>query len=83
MNSWTVISRKNPRAENHQILGCMWVYIYKTDKDGRFVKCKARLVVRDNQQAMLHGQEIHAAILAGQSFRTLIAIIARFNLEII
>jgi hypothetical protein len=55
MNSWTVISRKDPRAENHQILGCIWVYTYKTNKHGRFLKCKARVMGRNNQQIMLYG----------------------------
>jgi hypothetical protein len=83
MNSWTVISRKDPRAENHQILGCIWVYTYKTDKHGRFIKCKARLMIRGDQQTMLHGQETYTAILANRFFRTIITITAHFNLKII
>jgi hypothetical protein len=50
------------------ILGCMWVYTYKTDKYGCFVKCKARLMVKDDQQIILHSQETYAATLAGRSF---------------
>ncbi|KAM4061940.1 Integrase, catalytic core [Hirsutella rhossiliensis] len=32
------------RAAGKQILGCKWVFIYKTDKHGILQKCKARLV---------------------------------------
>ncbi|OAQ57705.1 polyprotein [Purpureocillium lilacinum] len=45
MKSWTEILRQDPQARGNQILDCMWVYVYKFDKHGRFQKCKARLVV--------------------------------------
>ena len=61
----------------------MWVYVYKFDKHGRFNKCKARLVVRGDQQIKSIHEETYAATLAGRSFRTLIAIAARFDLELI
>lgn len=51
MRSWTEIRAKDPRTFDQQVLGCMWVYVYKTDKHGYFQKCKARLVVRGDQQA--------------------------------
>jgi hypothetical protein len=41
MNSWTVIDQTEARGE--QILDSMWVYVYKFDKHGRLLKCKARL----------------------------------------
>ncbi|KAL9563995.1 hypothetical protein ACKAV7_011855 [Fusarium commune] len=66
MESWTEIPRDDPRTKGNQILDCMWVYVYKFGKHGRFQKCKARLVVRGDQQA-----------------RTLMAIAARFDLELI
>ena len=61
----------------------MWVYVYKFDKHGRFKKCKARLVVRGDQEAKSQTEDTYAATLAGRSFRVLIAIAARFNLELI
>jgi hypothetical protein len=61
----------------------MWVYVYKFNKHGRFVKCKARLVVRGDQEAKNITEDTFASTLAGKSFRTLIAIAARFNLELI
>ncbi|RKK44172.1 hypothetical protein BFJ69_g18336, partial [Fusarium oxysporum] len=83
MRSWTEIRKKDARAVGQQVLGCMWVYVYKFDKHGRFQKCKARLVVRGDQQAKGKLQETYAATLAGRSFRTLIAIAARFDLEMV
>jgi hypothetical protein len=49
MGSWSIISAINQRARDQQILGFIWVYTYKTDKYGRFVKIKARLIVRGDQ----------------------------------
>ena len=46
--SWKEVSHKE--AEGHQVLGCQWVFRYKTDKHGNLQKCKARLVVCGNQQ---------------------------------
>jgi hypothetical protein len=59
------------------------VYIYKTDKHGRFVKIKARLVVQGDQQHIRQDEKTYAATLAGRLFRTLIAIAARFRLQML
>jgi hypothetical protein len=61
----------------------MWVYTYKFDKHGRFQKCKARLVVRGDQQRGLRTEDTYAATLAARSFRVLMAIAAKFDLELI
>src|SRR5271156_4515611 len=61
----------------------MWVYVYKFDKHGKLVKCKARLVIRGDQQAKGNQEATYASTLAGRSFRTLMAIAARFDLELI
>jgi hypothetical protein len=58
------------------------VYTYKLDKEHHFIKCKARLVVRGNQQQNVTAQETYAATLASQSFRIALVIAARFNLEL-
>jgi len=42
MQSWTEILRSSI-PKKLQVLDCMWVYVYKFDKHGRFIKCKARL----------------------------------------
>ena len=83
MKSWLEIGSRDPRVKGHRVLDCKWVYIYKFDKHGRFLKTKARLVVRGDQQAKSLTESTYAATLAGRSFRTLIAIAARFDLELI
>lgn len=83
MNSWAEISKHDLRVRGYQILDCMWVYVYKFDKHGQFQKCKARLVVRGDQQRKSTHEETYAATLAGRSFRTLMAVAARFDLELI
>ena len=81
MNSWTEIDQDDLQSRGKQVLGCMWVYTYKSDQDGFLVKCKARLVVRGDQEAKGQMQDTYAATLAGRSFRTLLAIAARDDLE--
>ena len=80
MKSWTAIDQSDARGE--QILDCMWVYVYKCDKHGRLQKCKARLVVRGDQQVKKESENTYAATLAARSFRTFMAIAARFDLEL-
>ncbi|KJZ70650.1 hypothetical protein HIM_09970 [Hirsutella minnesotensis 3608] len=82
MGSWREV-KTSDAPKRLKILDCMWVYIYKFDKHGFFKKCKARLVVRGDQQARTSSQDTYAATLAGRSFRTLMAISARFDLELI
>ena len=83
MKSWLEIGSRDPRVKGHKVLDCKWVYVYKFDKHGRFQKAKARLVVRGDQQAKSPTENTYAATLAGRSFRTIIAIAARFDLELI
>lgn len=84
MKSWVEIRRNDiQHARKKQILDCMWVYAYKFDKHGRFIKCKARLVVRGDQQWKTLNEDTYAATLAGRSFRVLMATAARFDLELL
>lgn len=76
--TWTEVTR----AGQQGILDSMWVYVYKFDKHGRLVKCKARLVIRGDQQSKT-AQNTYASTLAGRSFRSVMAIAARFDLELI
>ena len=57
--------------------------ILKFNKHSYFLKTKAKLVVQGNQQAKSLTKNIYTATLARRSFRTLIAIVARFDLEMI
>ncbi|KJZ67918.1 hypothetical protein HIM_12693 [Hirsutella minnesotensis 3608] len=57
-----------------------WVFKYRFDKHGFLVKFKARLCVRGDLQ-QLGDKDTYAATLAGRSFRILMAIAAKFDLE--
>ena len=57
-----------------------WVFHYKFDQDGYLIKCKARICVRgDLQDDPL--DSTYAATLAAKSFRALMAICAKYDLE--
>ena len=77
------INSRDPKVKGHRVLNCRWVYVYKFDKHSRFLKAKARLVVQGDQQAKSLTENTYTATLARRSFRTLIAIAARFDLEMI
>ena len=76
--SWDVVSSEE--ATGHQVLGCQWVFKYKTDKHNRLQKCKSRLVVCGNQQRQ-HDLPTRATTLAATSLRVLLALTAKFDLE--
>jgi Reverse transcriptase (RNA-dependent DNA polymerase) len=78
MRSFQEVDKRH--AKGQQILGCMWVFTYKTDKHGLLQKCKARLVVLGNQQAQTD-LPTRATTLASMTFRALMAIAAKFDLE--
>jgi len=41
---------KIQRINGHQILNCLWVYVYNLDEHRRLPKCNARLAVRGGDQ---------------------------------
>jgi hypothetical protein len=82
MNSWSEVPLRPIKLTGQQILDCMWVYTYKLNKHHQFIKCKARLVVRGDQQRNITSQDTYAATLASRSFRMLIAIAAKHDLEL-
>jgi hypothetical protein len=82
MKSWTEVPLKPTKAEGRQILDCMWVYTYKLNKHHQFLKCKARLVVRGDQQRNITERDTYAATLASRSFRMMMAVAARYDLEL-
>jgi hypothetical protein len=65
---------------HQQPLPLTWVFKYKLNKHGFLAKFKARLCVRGDLQPISQ-KETYAATLAGKSFRTLVAIAAKFDLE--
>ena len=82
MKLWSEVPLKQIKQTGQQILDCMWVYTYKLDQKHHLVKCKARLVVRGDQQRNISFQDTYAATLASQSFRILMAVAAKRNLEL-
>ena len=58
-----------------------WVFTYKFDKQGFLQKFKARICVRGDLQPQSE-KETYAATLAGRSFRMLMALVVRWDLEI-
>lgn len=76
MGTWEEI----PRPKGVKVLDCMWIYVYKLDKHGYLTKCKARLVIRGDQEEYT-GEANYAATLAGRSFRTMCAVVAKYDLE--
>ena len=57
--------------------------MYKFDKHGRFKKCKARLLIRGDQQKRTSEVDTYAATPAGRSFKALVVTATRFDLEMI
>ena len=64
---------------NKRLLPLTWVFKYKLDSDGFLVKYKARLCARGD----LHHteQDTYAATLAAQTLRSVMALVAAFDLE--
>lgn len=81
--TWKEVSTNDPDADGCEILDSRWVFAYKFDKHGILQKVKARLVVRGDQQSRTSDENNYAATLAGRSFRTVMAIAAKFDLELI
>ena len=79
--TWEEVERE--AVGNAKLLNCIWVFTYKFDKYGRFVKAKARLVVRGNKQRRDPYESTFAAILTGKSFRSVVALAAKFDLYLI
>lgn len=78
--TWTEQSIENSPSRP---LPLKWVWTYKIDQDGMFIKCKARIVVRGDLQEKDTLDSTYAATLAARSFRAAMAIAAHFDLEIL
>jgi hypothetical protein len=77
-NIWKKISIKEV-SENKIIISTMWVFKYKFDEDDFLIKYKARLLTRDDMQQS--NQNTYAATLIARIFRTLMTLVAAFDLE--
>ena len=67
-------------VRGQQVLHCMWVFIYKTDKHDFLQKCKTCLVVCENQQT-IENLPTRATTLTSMMFRALMTITAKFDLK--
>ena len=76
--SWTAVNLR--KAKDYKVLGCHWVFTYKSNSHGQIIKCKARLVVRGDQQTECD-LPTRATTLALTLLQVILAIIAKFDLE--
>jgi hypothetical protein len=68
---------------DRKAIGCRWVFAIKRDSNGNILKYKARLVAQGFSQ--IPGQDFfatHAPVMRLETFRLLIAITARLDLEL-
>jgi hypothetical protein len=77
--TWVEVDRSSATARP---LPLKWVFTYKLDQNGYFIKCKARICVRGDLQAKDSIISTYATTLASRSFRTIVAIAAQFDLEL-
>lgn len=76
--TWKSVKRTAERTR--KLLPLRWVFKYKFNKHGFLRKFKARLCVRGDLQTW-SDKETYAATLAARSFRILMAITAKWDLE--
>ncbi|KAF4303282.1 Integrase catalytic core [Botryosphaeria dothidea] len=76
---WIVVDEDQARKANKEVIPLTWVFKYKFDKKGYLTKIKARVCVRGDLQVSY--QDTYAATLAFRIFRTLMAIVYAFDLE--
>ena len=78
MRAYDVVLREE--AKGARILPLKWVFKYKVDSEGHLLKCKARVCIRGDLQPPTY-EDTRAATLAVRTFRLMMAIMARFDLE--
>ncbi|KAF4311103.1 Integrase catalytic core [Botryosphaeria dothidea] len=76
---WIVVDEDQARKANKEVIPLTWVFKYKFDEKGYLTKIKARVCVRGDLQVSY--QDTYAATLAFRIFRTLMAIVCVFDLE--
>lgn len=77
--TWKEVRRS---SADRKPLPLKWVFTYKLDQDGYFIKCKARICVRGDLQSKDSIDSTYATTLAARSFRTMVAIASQFDLEL-
>jgi hypothetical protein len=67
-------------AQNHQILPLMWVFTYKFNEDGYYIKAKARLVVRGDLQPRSE-EENRATTASARVLQMITVLMAMYDLD--
>jgi hypothetical protein len=78
--SYIIIDESEAQAQNRQILPLMWVFTYKFDEDGHYIKAKARLVVRGDLQPRSE-EENRATTASARVLRMITVLMAMYNLD--
>jgi hypothetical protein len=73
MKSWTETSFREPRVKGHKIIHCKWVYVCKFDKTWSPPSSEIQACCSGRSAGELAHRKY---LLAGRSFRTLMAIVA-------
>ena len=76
---WRVIPQEEAKTRP---IPLKWVFTYKTNSSGELVRQRSRIVVRGDLQDEASIFSTYASTLAARSFRVLIALAARFDLEV-
>ena len=77
-NCWRVVKHS---YATEQPIPLKWVFTYKVDSSGYLTRCRSRVVVRGDLQPESSILSTYAATLAARTFRTAMALVARFDLE--
>ena len=84
---WDTVTKKDTYkrvkrpGSNVKVLPLRWVFTYKFGSDGYLVKCKARICARGDLQTLSEFLDARATTLAARVFRALMAIAAKFDLD--
>lgn len=79
-STWEIINKSEIQSKSNRPLPLKWVFTYKFDTNGYLTKFKARICVRGDLQP-IYRDDTYAATLAAKTFRSLMAITAKFDLE--
>lgn len=72
-----------PLPEGAKPIGCKWIFKIKRDSNGNVKRYKARLVARDFiQKEGIDYKEAFSLVSMKDSFRTIMALVAHFDLEL-
>ena len=72
-----------PLPEGAKPIGCKWIFKTKRDSKGDVERYKARLVAKGfTQKECINYTETFSLILSKDSFRTIMASVAHFDLEL-